>query len=440
MAMKINTAKRQVMLTRAQKLSGQPQIPGDKSISHRALLFGALAHGTTEIENLLESGDVQSTARCLRAMGVEIVRVGAKTLVMGRGTQGLLPSREPLDCGNSGTTIRILMGVLAGLRGMEAQLTGDASLVKRPMKRVAEPLRSMGADIELTSGDLAPVKIVGKQLTGVDYHLKIASAQIKTAIVMAALSAKGTTKISGEIQSRDHTERMLKHFGVSLQVSPSALSIEGGQELKAAPVQVPGDPSTAAFWMGAACLVPGAHIEMEGISLNPTRTGLIGVLEKMGARISSQVTFDGAEPIGRVVINGFDGACQLRGVTLDEEVIPSMIDEIPLLAVLATQAHGRTEVRGAEELRVKETDRIEAVAHNLKAMGAKIETRADGFVIEGPQKLNGALINSFHDHRIAMAFSIASLVADGETTIDGADCVGISYPGFFQTLHELTGE
>ncbi len=418
-------------------LSGKPKIPGDKSISHRALIFGALAEGRTEVIDPLESGDVHSTARCLADLGVKFTRESTqqskKIYVEGIGAKGFTPPQNILDCGNSGTTIRLLMGVLAGC-GVTATLTGDSSLVGRPMKRVAEPLRLMGAKFELTKEDYAPLTVRATQLHAIDYHLKIASAQTKTAIMLAALFAEGTTIIRGEIHSRDHTERMLKHFGVKVDVSPTQIAIQGGQKLKAAHVTVPGDPSTAAFWMAAASLVPGAKIEMENISLNPTRIGFITALQRMGANITIELTSETPEPVGRITI--VSGA--LKGVKISKEEVPTLIDELPLLAVLASQAHGVTEVEGAEELRVKETDRIEAMAVNLRAMGVEVEVRKDGFRITGPQPLKGAAVQSFHDHRIAMGFSIASLVAKGETTIHGADCVGISYPEFFNTLKELT--
>jgi 3-phosphoshikimate 1-carboxyvinyltransferase len=414
-------------------LKGQPVIPGDKSVSHRGLIFGALSSGLTEVSNLLESEDVQSTARCLRGLGVQIEQKGLKTLVHGRGRAGFLQPREILDCGNSGTTIRLLMGVLSG-QSLSVNLTGDSSLVKRPMKRVAEPLRLMGAQIDLTNQDFAPVHVKGGSLHGVNYELKIASAQIKTAIVMAALRAEGITQITGEIHSRDHTERLLNHFGAQVESDEKVIRIRGGQEMVGNSLNVPSDPSTAAFWLAAASLVPGAEIEMENISLNPTRTGFLRTLQKMGADIQIELTSESPEPVGRVHAR----YRELRGIHVRKSDIPSMIDEIPLLAVLATQAQGVTEVEGAEELRIKESDRLEAIALNLRAMGAEIEVRPDGFRIEGPQKLKGAEVESFHDHRIAMAFSIATLVASGPSEILGSECVGISYPDFFKTLTELT--
>lgn len=423
-------------LTKVKKFKGQPQIPGDKSVSHRSLIFAALApSGTTEIENILESGDVQSTARCLSQMGVMISKKNNKTYVEGLGPERFRSPKEILDCGNSGTTMRLLMGLLSSIEGFEAELTGDESLVKRPMKRVAEPLRQMGADIKMTNDNFAPLKIRGKKLRGINYNLKIASAQIKTAIILAGLYAEGETIIDGEIHSRDHTERMLSHYGVNLVKSDSEkVKIQGGAEFKSCKIKVPGDPSTAAFWLAGASLIEGSDLLLKDVSLNQTRTGFIRVLQKMGGHVETRITSENPEPIGEV-------RCQfakLKGVEIDEKEIPSLIDELPIFSVLASQAQGRTRVTGAEELRVKETDRIEALATNLRKMGIAIETTPDGFIIEGPQKLSGAILDSFHDHRIAMAFSIAALVAEGTTTIENSDCVAISYPDFFKTLKELT--
>lgn len=417
----------------SKKLKGRPNIPGDKSISHRSLIFGALAAGQTEILHLLNSEDVMSTARCLRQLGVEISQTNDRTIVNGRGGYNFIQPKETLDCGNSGTTIRLLMGVLAGQK-MTVTLTGDDSLRQRPMRRVSEPLSLMGGQFELTNENFAPMKIIGQSLKGVNYELKIASAQIKTAIILAALNAEGKTLVSSKIQSRDHTERMLAHFGVHIEVEGEKILIQGGQKLKANSIRVPGDPSTAAFWIGAAALIAGSDVEMSHVSLNPSRTGFLEALRRMGANIESKLTENNPEPLGTVKPN----YGKLKPIHIREADVPALIDEIPLLAVLATQAHGRTIVEGAEELRVKETDRLEAVAHNLRAMGARIEVRPDGFVIDGPQALKGATIESFHDHRIAMAFSIAALIAEGETKILNSECVGISYPEFYETLSELT--
>ncbi len=426
------------VITRAKQFCGQPLIPGDKSISHRALILGALALGRTEIRGLLESEDVQATAGCLQALGVCISKRGELTTVERSGSRGWMTPREGLDCKNSGTTLRVLMGVLAGNRGdattaFTAHLMGDRSLLQRPMRRVAEPLQQMGASIQLTHFDCAPVTVIGRELHGIDYELKIASAQIKTALLLAGLSAQGRTCLTGAIQSRDHTERMLGYFGGRLQTTPNSISVMGGQVLSAAQIQVPGDLSAAAFWMTAASLLPRSEITLEGMSLNPTRMGFIHALRAMGGQIviEPHESREDFEPIGKIRVFS---ASRLRGIFIPATQIASLIDELPLLAVLATQATGCTEVVGAEELRFKETDRLTAIASGLRAMGAEVEVRPDGFLIEGPQKLWGAPIQSFQDHRIAMAFSIAGLIAEGETVIQDSDCVSISYPDFYRTL------
>jgi 3-phosphoshikimate 1-carboxyvinyltransferase len=422
-----------VRVNSAKKLQGKPKIPGDKSISHRGLIFGALALGQTEVTDILESEDVQSTQRCLEQMGVTIKKSENKTLVTGLGYLGLKAPHQILDCGNSGTTMRLLMGVVAA-HEFSSEMTGDSSLTKRPMKRVSEPLEKMGARFSLRDGNFAPLKVVGGKLTGIDYQLKVASAQIKSAILLAGLQAEGITTLSGEIHSRDHTERMLKYFGAQIDESNQKISIQGGQKLEAKPVRVPGDPSTAAFWIAAACMIPGSKVEMENICLNPSRIGFINALKRMGAAIKIEITSQEPEPVGTISVT----YSKLKGVTITEKEVPSLIDELPMLAVLATQAAGETTVHGAEELRVKETDRIEAVAENMRAMKVHIETHDDGFTVKGGQHFTGAAVESFHDHRIAMAFSIAGLIATGETVVNGAESVSISYPGFYKTLRELT--
>ncbi|MBK7962296.1 MAG: 3-phosphoshikimate 1-carboxyvinyltransferase [Bdellovibrionales bacterium] len=419
------------------RLHGVAIVPGDKSVSHRAMIFGAIASGKTEALNLLDSGDVHSTQNCLRALGVEISGNAARTVVNGRGKHGLIQPKDILDCGNSGTTMRLLMGLLAG-QGFSATLTGDNSLIKRPMKRVAGPLTLMGAEFTLTNGDFAPLTVHSRQhqkLKGIDYHLKIASAQVKTSLLLAGLYAEGMTTLRGEIGSRDHTERLLPFFGADLKISPESISISGLAELAGATIRVPGDPSSAAFWIAAAGLIKNSDVEIQNVSLNPTRTGFMNVAKRMGIRIETETTVEQPEPIGNLRVRSGD----LCGTSVAPHEIPSMIDEIPILAVLATQAHGVTEVHGAEELRVKESDRIETVAQNLRAMGAKIETFKDGFRIEGPQSLQGCAIETFLDHRIAMSFSIAGLVAKGETEIRGVDSVLTSYPNFYEVLGALTG-
>jgi 3-phosphoshikimate 1-carboxyvinyltransferase len=427
-------------VSRARALQGTPIIPGDKSISHRGLILGSLAHGTSEVIDALDAGDTRSTWNCLLSLGVMIHKKDPRTWVV-RG-MGDRPFQEPtdfLDCGNSGTSLRLLMGVLAGARGERAlisRLQGDASLNKRPMKRVAEPLRQMGAQIALTAENFAPVTIQSTELHGVDYELKIASAQLKSALLLAGISAQGTLSLRGEIQSRDHTERMLAHFGAEIRATAQEINMRCGQKLQSAQVQVPGDPSTASFWMAAASILPGSRIEMENISLNPTRLGFLGALQLMGAKLTTELQEETPEPRGRIVAES--GA--LQGVTIGGNEISGLIDELPLLAIVATQAEGLTEVTGASELRFKESDRLEAIAQGLRAMGAEIELLADGFRIQGPQKLKAARIQSFHDHRIAMAFSIAGLVANdstGPSVIENAECVAISYPSFYETLASL---
>lgn len=425
----------------SRKLAGIAEIPGDKSISHRAMIFGAIASGRTVVRNLLDSGDVHSTQDCLRALGVRITPGaggGAReTVVEGVGKHGLREPLSVLDCGNSGTTMRLMMGLLAG-QGFEATLTGDDSLIKRPMKRVAAPLAQMGAQFSLTREDYAPLTVHGRKgarLKATDYSLKVASAQVKTSLLLAGLYADGVTTLRGELGSRDHTERMLPHFGVKLRVSPDSISVDGEQKLTGCEVHVPGDPSSAAFWMAAAALVPGADVEIRNVSLNPTRIGFMRVLERMGARVEYDVTESMPEPRGNVRVR----QAALRGTSVEPGEIPSLIDELPVLAVLATQAEGETVVHGARELRVKESDRIEAVARNLRAMGGVIETFEDGYAVRGIQKLRGARIDSFLDHRIAMSFAIAGLIAQGDTEIEGVESVLISYPNFFEVLNQLTG-
>ncbi len=350
----------EIRLRPSASLRGSLQVPGDKSISHRALLFGALADGVTQVSGLLNSDDVLSTAACLRALGVKIRTIpgdlgpthspgttqGPLVEVHGLGVGGFTQPKAPLDCGNSGTTIRLLMGILAGCP-FECELFGDASLSKRPMRRVAEPLRKMGAQIELTLNNTPPIRLRGGALQGIDFELPVASAQTKSAILLAGLFAKGKTRIRGKIESRDHTERLLPAFGIRLERTADSLEIEGGQRLRATHVQVPGDPSSAAFWLAAASLTENSSLTLENVGLNPTRTGLINVLCRMGAQIQTRVTEQSPEPIGSLLVT----SAPLHGTTILPEEVPSLIDELPLVAILAARAQGRTEVRGAEELR-----------------------------------------------------------------------------------------
>jgi 3-phosphoshikimate 1-carboxyvinyltransferase len=327
----------------------------------------------------------------------------------------------------------MLMGVLAG-QPFSTMLIGDASLSRRPMARVADPLREMGAKFQLCEEKFAPVEITGTKLRGISHCLKVASAQVKSALLLAALYAEGETSLTGEIHSRDHTERLLPHFGVELSITPSKIEISSGQRLKAADFRIPGDPSSAAFWIAGACLIPGANVRVQNLLMNPTRTGFLRALQRMGADLQLQIDSSGPEPVGEAIARG----SRLQGISITPREIPDLVDELPMLAVLGAFAHGTTEVHGAEELRVKETDRIEAVASNLRQMGAELETFEDGFRIQGPQKLRGAELDSFGDHRIAMAFSIGALAATGNTRIRNSDSVTISYPEFFNTLRKLS--
>ncbi len=397
-------------------------------------MFGALAHGKTHITNILDSADVRSTRGVLAALGVPIVDVGDAVVVHGKGPAAFRPPADVLDCGNSGTTMRLMAGLLAA-QPFTSRLDGDESLRSRPMRRVAEPLRALGATIDLAPGDRAPLVVTGGGLRATRYDLPFASAQVKSAVLLAALGADGDTVIGGELGGRDHTERLLWHFGVDLKVD-GTLRLRGGQKLTAADLRVPGDPSSAAFWLAAATIVRGSSVQLHNVGINPTRMGFVRVLNRMGAKITVTRSHSECEPVGTLVAEHAD----LRATTITADEVPALIDELPLIAVLATFAHGVTEVRGARELRVKESDRIEAIAVNLRALGAEVEVLDDGFRIAGPQPLHGGTIRSFGDHRIAMACAIAALGATAPTTIDDAACVAISYPGFFATLRYLTGD
>ncbi len=424
----------EIRIEPTRSFEGIPEIPGDKSISHRAQLFGALAVGRSEILGLSGGEDVTSTWRCLTALGVKFEKKGKSLFVDGVGLRGFKGSSAPLDCGNSGSTIRMLMGILAG-QTFKSVLVGDESLSRRPMGRVSEPLALMGAKIALSNKSFTPVTVEGVgELKAMDYQLTVASAQVKSAILFAALYAKGETHLTGEILSRDHTERLLPYFGAAISVSPEKISLKGGQTLKAAKVTVASDPSSAAFWWAAACVVKGGVVRTGNVLLNPTRVGFLRALGRMGAKITERVTSREPELVGEVEVR----QAPLKGVTIDKAEVASLIDELPMLAVLAAYAEGVTEVRGAEELRVKETDRIEAIAVNFRAIGGEIEVFEDGFRIKGPQKLKGAKVDSLGDHRIAMAFAVGALGAEGSTLIQNAESVNISYPGFFETLARLS--
>lgn len=424
---------RTVRLRPGVAFSGEMAVPGDKSITHRALLFGALADGETRIRGWLDAGDCRSTWRCLEALGVPIRQEGDALVVSGAGPEAWREPSDVLDCGNSGTTMRLLLGALAG-RPFFTVLTGDDSLRTRPMGRVAEPLRAMGAWVDgRDGGRRAPLAIRGGELRGIRWQSPVASAQVKSALLLAGLQAGGVTEILEPAPSRDHSERLLGAFGVRVRSDGESTSIEGGQRLLATDVQVPGDISAAAFFFVAAALVPGSCITVRGVGVNPTRTGVLDALSAMGAAVKVVPRGNWAgEPVADVTVASPPQG--LSGVQIAGQDIPRVIDEIPVLAVAAALARGTTEIRDASELRVKESDRLAAIAAGLSRMGARVEELPDGLRIQGVERLRGALVDAQGDHRIAMALAVAALAAEGETVIAGADSVTISFPEFFRLL------
>jgi 3-phosphoshikimate 1-carboxyvinyltransferase len=415
-------------------LRGRVRVPGDKSISHRALLLGALAEGDSHIANFLPSGDCLATLECLRQLGVHIEQHDTTTLtVCGRGKSGLEAPAFPLNCVRSGTTMRLLTGILAG-QSFQSTLTGDVQLLRRPMRRVVEPLCRMGAEISDTDGH-APLTIYGRRLHGCEHRLEVASAQVKSALLLAGLQADGVTTVCEPAPSRDHTERMLLAMGARLVADGLCVTIiPGAATLRPLSLTIPGDISSAAFPLVAAVLVNGSEVTIEGVGVNPARTGLLDVLRAMGAEISiSSEREQGGEPVADVTAR----TSGLGGVEIGGATVVRMIDEFPVLAVAATQAGGQTVVRDAAELRVKETDRIATVVTELRKMGAHIEPLPDGFVVSGPVPLKGTVVESHGDHRLAMALFVAGLVAEGETVIEGMECVSDSFPGFVALMHSL---
>ncbi|MGD9628741.1 MAG: 3-phosphoshikimate 1-carboxyvinyltransferase [Pyrinomonadaceae bacterium] len=423
-------------LSKAMRVAGIVVLPGDKSISHRAAMLAAMADGTSRIENFASSEDCSSTLNCLSALGVRIETSGAAVTVIGAAKNGWRPPERPLDCGNSGTTMRLMAGLLAG-QPFSSTLVGDASLSGRPMKRIIGPLTEMGASVESDDGH-APLRISGrKPLLPIEFTLPVASAQLKSSILLAGLLADGDTSVIEPIPTRDHTERMLRAFGVDVRVDEVAggrrITVPGGSQLEACDFRVPSDVSSASFFMVAAACLEGSRIEMPGVGLNPTRTGIIEVLRRFGVdmQISDEGGSDG-EPVGTLTVRGTERP-NAAGPRIDGKIVANVIDEIPILAVLGTQAVSGIEIRDAKELRVKESDRISAVVENLRRMGADVEEFEDGLRV-GPSDLRGAVVDSFGDHRIAMAFSVAALFAEGETEIVDAGCAAVSYPAFYRTL------
>lgn len=413
------------------RLEGAVRLPGDKSVSHRALLLNAVADGVARVTGLSDGADVASTAACLRALGAELEADGASVRVAGRGLAGLTAPAGPLDCANSGTTMRLLAGLLAG-QPFPVTLTGDESLTRRPMDRVAAPLRLMGAGVELS-----PLRLAGGvKLRGLDYESPVASAQVKSAVLLAGLSAEGRTSVLEPAPTRDHTERMLEAMGAAVARDGRRVAVTGpAQHLRPLDVVVPGDLSAAAFWLVAAGLHGSARVSLPGVGVNPTRTGLLDLLGAIGVQVARRrQRLEGAEPVADLEAGTTRSA---RPFTVGGGRVAELIDELPVLAVAAAVLPGTSRVSDAGELRVKESDRIAAMTAGLTAMGADVTELPDGWEIRGPRHLEGARVSAAGDHRVAMALAVAGLLADGETEIDDAECVGISYPGFWDQLEAL---
>jgi len=417
------------------KIAGEVLIPPDKSITHRAVLFSSLAKGLSTIENPLEAEDCLSTLQCIEDLGCRITKGEKRWTVEGKGLWGYQRPRRPLHCGNSGTTMRLLSGILSA-QPFETELLGDESLSKRPMARVADPLRKMGAAISLHEGNTPPMKITGsKNLKPLDWENPISSAQVKSAILLAALHTKGKTTYSEPTLSRDHTERMLEASGITLQRENATIAIEGSKEPKVMTWVIPGDFSSAAFFVVAALIKPNSSLTLKSVNVNPTRTGLLDVLKQAGAQVQiKNFKMMGGEPVGDIEVTY---GTSLKAFEVKNEIVPRLIDEIPILAVLATQSKGVSVFYGVEELRHKESDRIATLSTNLRKMGAKITEEKDGFRVEGPTRLKGATVSSFGDHRIGMACAIAALAAQGESIIEGSEAYAISFVNFPETMTSI---
>lgn len=428
-----------VELKRARSLKGEITPPSDKSISHRAVMFASLANGKSVIKNFLMAEDPISTISAMRMLGVEIEQPSA-LIVHGKGLHGLKEPFDVINCGNSGTTVRLISGILSGTPFFSA-LSGDDSLRQRPMARVINPLKEMGAEISGRDGDrYLPLAIKGKGLKAINYNMPVASAQVKSCLILAGLYADGTTIITEPQKSRDHTERMLRAMGAEIEVEGFTIKVKGqGSRVKGLQpidITIPSDFSSAAFFIAGALIVPDSEILIRNVCVNPTRTGLLDVIKNMGGdvRIENMRDISG-EPVADIYCKS---AGSLKAVKIGADIMPSLIDEFPILCVLATQADGVTEIRGAEELRVKESDRIKAMAAELKKLGVEIEEYPDGISIKGKASLKGDALESYHDHRIAMSLAIAALVAEGTTTINNTSCVDISFPRFFEELKRMT--
>lgn len=423
-----------MIFQKVKALRGEVTIPGDKSISHRAVMFGSLAKGTTEVTNFLQGADCLSTIDAFLNMGIEIENTPQKILIHGKGLHGLCAPSSVLNMGNSGTTTRLISGILAG-QSFESTLTGDASIQKRPMRRIMEPLSLMGADITSVNGnDCAPLHITGRPLHGIHYQSRVASAQVKSAILLAGLYADGMTSVTEPTVSRNHTEIMLRHFGADLHTEKRTATVQPNPRLAGQKIHVPGDISSAAYFIAAGLIVPGSEILIRNVGINPTRDGILRVCQEMGGDISLLNIKNDGEPVADILVKH----SSLHGITIAGDIIPTLIDELPIINIMAACAEGTTTIRDAAELKVKESNRIEVMVQYLRAMGCDITGTDDGMIINGGAPLHGTVIDSHLDHRIAMSFAIASLIADGETQIKGSDVVTISYPAFYKDLAGLT--
>ncbi len=432
------------------RLKGRLQVPGDKSISHRSIMFGSLANGITQVDGFLPGEDCLSTIQCFRAMGIEIEPEGTRVRIHGRGLHGLKKPQDELNCNNSGTTTRLLSGILCG-QNFESVITGDESIRQRPMGRIIRPLTEMGADIRSRyRNDKAPLEIFPSALSGICYQSPVASAQLKSAILLAGLYAAGETSVTEPEHSRNHTEIMLRKFGVKVDIRHNSCSLVGGQELHGCHVPVPGDISSAAFFLAGASMMRGSEVLLKNVGINPTRDGILQVLKQMGgdfeilpisgrdADFESDGTLKNTgilqeEPVADILIR----SSTLKGIEIGGSIIPTLIDEIPMIAAMATQAEGVTVIRDAAELKVKESNRIRVMTRELTGLGADVTETDDGMVIYGGKKLHGGIVNSHKDHRIAMTFAILGLAIGEEIEIMDRDCVNISYPGFFRDLKSL---
>ncbi|MBU0604856.1 MAG: 3-phosphoshikimate 1-carboxyvinyltransferase [Candidatus Omnitrophica bacterium] len=416
----------------AKRLSGEINVPGDKSISHRAIMCGAIADGKTVVSGILDCDDCDYTLRAFKDMGVRIERAENRTTIYGAGPKGLADPGKPINTGNSGTSMRVLSGILAG-QDFEATLTGEEGLSKRPMKRIIDPLMLMGSVISSAPGGFPPIRISPGKIKAIDYTLPVPSAQVKSAILFAGLYASGRTTVEEKIRSRDHTERMLKYFGADVKVDGLRVSINGPAKMSARDFGVPGDISSASFLAAGAVLLNNSKIRISRVSVNPTRTGILNIMSRMGARCGAINRVEGFEPYGDIEAE----SGPITGIDINENEIPGIIDELPIIFVLASLAKGRTVITGADELRVKETDRIASMKQNLDKMGAKMSIDRNRIVIDGVEKLKGARLKSYGDHRTCMSMAMAALCAEGASSIDDVECVNKSFPGFFKLLETI---